>query len=244
MKRVVSGVVAISLCACSADPGYEPRYEPLESPRRVTSEPQPQPTTRSIEASRKDIAAMQLCADKFAHRLPKTSDQYAVMYDLAVTGDGITVKVKDSQISGMELEKCLTNVLERMEVPDSMTSASRVSPQSRSAMGVVQVIAPIALLPIVLVAGGVTILVGVTIVVAAEAIEALRRRRTWENECDAQRAECLMSNIADQPGGLFKHTLCHMCREYCVKSGGKWPSEIERFDGTIASCAYWRYTGN
>lgn len=190
MKRKLWGVVGVGLlCACSADPGYEPRYESHErsSEGRVET---PQVTTKSVEASPKLIAELQVCADRLAPTLPKTSDQYAVLYDLTMTGETIIAKVKDSMIAGTELEKCLAKVLEGMNIPDSAMRTSRVSSQSRSMVGVVQAAAaPIALLPIILVAGGFTILLGVTIYVAAEAvedvIEAVRKNRPkpTKNRC-------------------------------------------------------------
>ncbi len=189
MKRVVSGIVVVSLAACSADPGYEPRYEPQERPPLEAQPEPPKITTRSVEASRQDVAAMQLCADKFAPKLPNTATHYGIQYDLTLTGDGITAKVKDSQFPDTELEKCLTNVLKHMEITASMVSTSQVSPKSRSAVGIVQAAAaPIALLPIVLVAGGFTILLGVTIYVAVEAVEdvieaARRRPKPTKNRC-------------------------------------------------------------
>ncbi len=238
MKRVVSSVIAISLCACSADPGYEPRYEPQERLVEAQPEPQPQTTTSSIEAPSKLVSALQLCADRFAPKLPKTAEHYAIMYDVNVDGNGITAKVKDSQITGTELESCLTKVLERMEITESMVSTSRVSPKSRSVVGVVQAAAaPIALLPIILVAGGFTILLGVTIYVAVEAvedvIEAVRKYRPkptlnrcldaaagggilWENLCNAfsdsvDRAECWDKNLRSE----------QMKRNWCFAKFGK-----------------------
>jgi hypothetical protein len=114
-------------------------------------------------------------------RLPKTANHYAVQYHLDVDANGINADVKDSMIPGSELESCLTKVLERMEITESMVSTSSVSPTSRSVVGVVQAAAaPIALLPIILVAGGFTILLGVTIYVAVEAVEdVIEAARRW-----------------------------------------------------------------
>ena len=185
MKRVVSGLVAISLAACSADPGYEPRYEPQERPLEAQPEP-PQVTTRSIEASPKLVSALQLCADKFALRLPKSAEHYAIMYDVKMDGNGTTAKVKDSMFAGTELEACLTSVLEGMEVPDSVMSTSQVSPNSRSLNGTAWALAgPVSLLPIILVAFGYTIVIGVTIYVAVEIVEAAKkwRPKPTKNRC-------------------------------------------------------------
>ena len=186
MKKAISSLLAGALWSCSADPGYEPRHEPRESQPYVTEDRlKPAP---SLEAPRKTLGALQVCADRYAVRLSGKSDSYAVMVDLEVAGDGATAKVKDSMIPGTELETCLTNVLERMDIPDSV---ARTSPQSRSMVGVVQAVAaPIALAPIVLVAGGVTILVGVTIYVAAGTLDATRVERC-KLACDVVNRLCI-----------------------------------------------------
>ena len=244
MRRLLS--VFVALCGCSADPGYEPRYEPHES-HSSPEAAQPPTTTKSIEAPRKTIVALQACADKFALKLSGKADSYAVLYNLEATNDGITAKVKDSMISGSELETCLTQALERMEVPDEVVSASQVSPatsqvspQSRSMVGVVQVAAVvIALGPIVLVAGGVTILVGVSIVVAEEVAQALRRRKKWENDCQEELNKCLLTDLADEDGSVEGSRRCAMCWDECRKTKGTWPWKFEISSGKFVSCAYW-----
>jgi hypothetical protein len=180
MQKLGSGLLTVSLIACSADPGYEPRVEPKQSQPHVTSDFPRQSAATSIEAPQQLVVELQTCADKFALRLPKTANHYAVQYNLEVDGDGIKVKVKDSMISGSELESCLTKVFERMEITESMVSTSNVSPTSRSVVGIAQAAAPIALLPIILVAGGFTILLGVTIYVAVEAVEdVIEAAKRW-----------------------------------------------------------------
>jgi hypothetical protein len=241
MRKFVSSVVAMALCACSADPGYEPRYEPRES-LPVMSETRselPQTTTRSIEAPRKLVASLQLCADRFAPRFAgKSETHYAVRYDINIDGIDTTVKVNDSMIPGTELEAGVTNVLENMEIISSVPSISKFSPKSHALFGVVQAAAaPIALLPIILVAGGFTILLGVTIYVAAEAvedvIEAVRKYRPeptknrcldaaagggilWENLCNAftdsvDQAACWDKNLRSE----------QMKRNWCFARFGK-----------------------
>lgn len=96
------------------------------------------------------IAAMQVCADRFAPKLP--GESFAVMYDVNIGAHGNVVKVKDSMLDGSPLEHCLATALEQMDT--SMVQAN-VSPQSREMIGVVQALAaPVALAPIALVAAG------------------------------------------------------------------------------------------
>ena len=235
MKRLFCLVVA--LCACSADPGYEPRRE-LRKNQQSEQAAEFRTSTRSIEAPRQTIVALQVCADRFASKLSGKSDMYTVLYDLEVTSSGATAKVKDSMIPGSELETCLTRVLERMAVPEDVASTSHVSPQSRLFVGVVQAAAaPIALLPIVLISGGITILVSVSIYVAAEVVEALRRRPKWERDCQDQITACLASDLADKRGSVFGSSRCLMCGEFCKKTKGTWPSTVE-IGGVEVSCWY------
>ena len=177
MKRLLKSLITVGLMGCASDPGYE--YRP--SPEVVVSEPQPR-ATEPPAAPGKTIAELQACADRYALRL--SVDSAAIRYD--IEAKPYSVKIKDSMMSGSALEACLTRALEDMELTPNILDAPRVSPQSRSSLGVVQAAAaPIALLPIVLVAGGVTILVGVTIYVGAEAIDAVGkyRRRPNKNRC-------------------------------------------------------------
>jgi len=200
MKKLLSSAVVLTLFGCGSDPGYSviSRSNDTLSEARTT-------TPESPEAPRETIVALQTCVDHYAYRL--SSDSYAVMFDIEATGSGgiTAVKVKDSMVSGSDMEACLTRALEHMNVPDTAIHAQHVSSPSRSMVGVVQVAAaPIALLPIVLVAGGVTILVGVAIYVGAEVIEAARRRpKPSLNRCHdaAAGGETLWGEFCRDVGG-------------------------------------------
>jgi hypothetical protein len=79
----------------------------------------------------------------------------------------------------------------------SLAMRRDVSSQSRSVMGVVQAAAaPIALTPIVLFAGSVTILIGVTIYVASEAVDAVSEAQ----RCRAVKEQCIIH--CSGPAGL------------------------------------------
>jgi hypothetical protein len=214
VKKVGASLVAVAvaLCSCSADPGYEPRYEPQQSLPHIIPEAAQLQTTKSPEAPRKTVVALQVCADRYALRLSGKSDSYAVLYNLEVTGSGNTVNVHDSMIPSSELEACMTNVLERMVVPDSVSSTPQASPKSRSMVGIVQVAAaPIALLPIVLVAAGVTILVGVTIYVATESLKEKERCKTVKADCIQSCTDGFMPS--GQPDGMPFHECLRKCLE-------------------------------
>ena len=176
MKTLLKTFMTIGLMGCASDPGYEPRTRPDVS----VSESQLR-TAQSPEAPRKTVREMQACAER--HALRSSADSVAILIDIEATTS--TVKIKDSMISGSALEACLARALEHMDLSAAAVNAPHVSPQSRASLGVVQVAAaPIALAPIVLVAAGVTILVGVTIYVATEAL-------TEKERCKKVKAECL-----------------------------------------------------
>lgn len=203
---------------------------------------------------------LQACVDEYGGQL---DDQpYRITARVKVNTNH---RVTDVFVTGVperapDFESCTRVALSDMAIPESlfqlrpdeilgMTDSPAVSTRKEMATPAVVVIGVVYLLgEFAAQYGGYVILFAVSVELVKEAsedvAEALRRRRRWENDCDAQRTECLMSDIADQSGGLFKHTLCHLCRETCVKSGGTWPTEVERFDGTMASCAYWRHRGN
>lgn len=182
-KRLWAGIVGLALCSCGSDPGYEPSYSGSARHNDVLSQPRAL-AAPSPEAPRETVEALQTCVDRLAPNL--SPDHYAILFDLEATKNGqvTSVKIKDSMLGGSELEVCLTDALEQMNVPASAMNAQHgVTPRSRGMVGVVQAAAaPIALLPIVLVVGGVTILAVVTISVASgtdvnDVIDAARRRR-------------------------------------------------------------------
>ena len=158
MRKVPSAFVGLALSGCGAasDGGYEVIYRGSNTPNVSASEDRqdlPRANTRSIEAPREVITAMQLCADRFAPKL--RGESFAVLFDIEVTKTGNTVKAKDSMLDGSPLEPCLANALERMDTSTAVNVQPNVSPQSRAAVGVVQALAaPIALAPIALVGAG------------------------------------------------------------------------------------------
>jgi len=171
MKKLVSGVVALALFGCASDPGHGGGGN--RSNVFLTEAGRARPA--SVDTPSETLAELQTCVDQLAQKV--SPDMYAVLFDITATDDGKvgTVKVNDSMIAGNDIEKCLQKVLSQMDMPAAATN--HLSSHARSTMGVVQAAAaPIALLPIVLVAGGVTILVGVTIYAGTEVIEAARRR--------------------------------------------------------------------
>jgi hypothetical protein len=221
MKRLISSLIGLTLLGvgCGSDPGYEVNQGRSLS-HRVEAEERPDlPRTNvmaSIEAPRKTIVALQKCAERYSVMSTQTS--LAVLFDIEATADGKpnAVKVKDSMLGGNALEHCIAGELERMSIP-SAAMKHNVSSQSRSVVGVVQAAAaPIALAPIVLVAGTVTILLGITIYVAAEAVDAVSEAQ----RCRAVKEQCInhCSGSAGLPapgGGRFRR-----CMHDCMQAQG------------------------
>jgi hypothetical protein len=193
-KRLWAGVVGLALCSCGSDPGYEPSYGGGSTATSFFASEPRGATSASPEAPRETVTAMQTCADRLAPSL--SPDHYAILFDVESTKGGqvTKVKIKDSMLGGSELEACLTSALEQMAVPASATRTQKtgVTPDSRGIVGVAQAAAaPIALVPILLVVGGVTILAVVTVSVASgnvtvdDVLDAARRtrRKPTKNRC-------------------------------------------------------------
>lgn len=223
MRKVLWGLVGLTWVGCGAasDPGYEPSYGG-STRSSILSERPPLPPA-SPEASPKIIAALQVCVDRFAPQLSKP-DYYAVVYDVTIDVSATTAKVRESQIPESELEGCVTSVLERMGVKDIVAPSvptSQVSPQSRSMVGIVQALAaPVALVPIVLVSVGVTILVAATIHVVAHAVDDVQK----EKERCKQVKEFCISKCTDEtlPTGTFNGDPFFQCRRRCLEAANCW----------------------
>ena len=138
------------------------------------------------------------CANEGAHRL--TGDTvFGISVDVEVTESGSVraAKVRESMLPDGGMEACMVSALEAMSVPLSvmarLTSPS-ISSESRGYMGDVTILGgAVNLLPIVIVAAGVTILVAITVHAADDLVEAIKRRRKVEKMCAQLRDQCLSS---------------------------------------------------
>src|SRR5262249_49553329 len=116
------------------------------------------------EAPDETIARLKDCADEGAAALSRS--HYAIPFVVAVTERGWvrTAKVREPRIPDHGMEACMADALEAMPVPLSvrarLVSLQPVSPGSREYMGDVFLLGgAVSLVPIVLVAAGVTIVV-------------------------------------------------------------------------------------
>jgi hypothetical protein len=135
------------------------------------------------------------------------------------------VNLRDSTLREPSLEACLKRALAAMSVPEEALRLRGTKPvsggestySSRADVGIVQAAAAaIAFLPMVIVAGGVTILVGVTIYVATEALKEMERCKKVLEFCIAK---CTKEAI---PSGSLSGDPFFKCRKECLDAANCW----------------------
>ncbi|MDC3953039.1 hypothetical protein KEG38_04245 [Polyangium jinanense] len=186
------------------------------------------------------VARLEACAEHGAARL--TDTHYAIMFDVDVTADGQVdkVEVRESLINDREIVSCMEDALHGMSLPGVVTSlrssgpvyGGSVSPDGRAPMGhpaAAAAAAAVNLVPILIVAAGVTIVVALTVHVAeevVEAVEAAGRRRAVERRCQALLDECLDNpwQPKEEKEIYGNKKDCHGCYMEC-KNHNRWPEE-------------------
>jgi hypothetical protein len=147
------------------------------------------------------VAELRACAEKSKARLKEST--YAFQFTVEVTEDGHAgrVRLKDSSPSDGEMESCMIGVLKDMQVPPSVVQAltpqaeaEAVSPGSRGLVGnpLAGGLIFVELVPVLVVAAGVTVIVGLSVYLAKEAIEAARwsRYKSCSDQHDRDRERC------------------------------------------------------
>ena len=138
------------------------------------------------------VRAMTACVEAMNHQSAEPS--HAFQYNLGTNEEGkvLEVNLRDSTLREPSLEACFKRALAAMDVPKNVLRSRGSRPFSggessyspRAELGIVQAAAaPIALLPMVIVAGGVTILVGVTIHVISESVKERERCKKVKQGC-------------------------------------------------------------
>jgi hypothetical protein len=95
------------------------------------------------------------------------------------------------------------------------------------------------LVPALLIAGGVTIIVGVAIYASEKVIEKIKRARG--QDCDTQLTACLHTSLADLPGEGAGSSRCLLCYHVCTQDDA-WPSvAYSRTNGRPLRCDYWNH---
>ncbi|MDC3962304.1 hypothetical protein [Polyangium jinanense] len=186
----------------------------------------------SVPAS--TVARLTECAEQGAGRL--TDTHYAIMFDVAVKEDGEIheAKIRESLIGDREIESCMTQALLAMSLPGVVTplrpsatvSRGTMSPDARVPMGNVLVL-PVAvnLVPIVLVAAGVTIVVAVTV----HAISGLATRDdATDEEAEKERCKKVLEKCIEKctreaiPSGSPSGDPFFKCRRQCLQAENCW----------------------
>jgi hypothetical protein len=163
-----------------------------------------------------------------------TGTSHAIIYfEADVDEDGRVgrVEIRDSAIGDRGIESCMVGVLEAMLVPRyilrGMLASGSVSPASRGMVGNALVVgAAVNLVPIVIVAAGVTIVVAITFHGAEVVAEAISKKK--EEACMRLNIACLEN--PDQPewnrelyGGKKD---CLSCYRRCINEKRGWPDEM------------------
>jgi hypothetical protein len=94
----------------------------------------------------------------------------------------------------------------------------------------------IALADLIIEAGGVTILFAISLTLAEEVVEAIRRKPRWVEECDEHQTACLASALQRKWGSVHGSSRCLACRDKCNEADG-WPQEI-KLGEKLVSCVY------
>jgi hypothetical protein len=203
-------------CGGSQETSHEPLHHESDGPT----------------APKYTVDQLSACAKQGAARM--TDGSHALIsFDADVDESGRVgrVEIRDSAIGDQGIESCMVGVLEAMLVPRYLLRGmflwQPVSPASRGMVGNALVVgAAVNLVPIVIVAAGVTIIVALTFHVAEEAAEAISQRA--EKKCAKLRNECLEN--PKQPewnrGDFGEHKDCGACYRDCVHhSKGVWPEK-------------------
>lgn len=181
---------ALGLCCWAGGCSNSPRFSASLSPSPPDGLTAPPSTVEQLSE----------CANHGTSQFTDTN--YAIMFDLEAAADGdiLQAKITDSMLGDGEMESCMARALEEMELP-SVTRAMRshklgsngkASAQSRPQIGNVLVLGgPINLVPILVVAGGVTILVAVAIYVVSDSTAASDDPTSAGPDCKKEKERCL-----------------------------------------------------
>jgi hypothetical protein len=185
------------------------------------------------------VSKLQACVDRI--RDPRHEIKYAFQFHVEVAEDGHVARVKHKGASPTDpgIESCLADALEGMRVPASAVEAltrqweeaEAVSPSSRALMGepvslgaaLLAALAGVELAPVVIVAGVVTVAVGVTVYVGEEVIDTIKYRRKRNDKCtkmfvrcQALGPPCTTFLRGCGAGGLSP---CAACNDACLVEG-------------------------
>ncbi len=194
------------------------------------------PIREGPHAPNKTIARLRECVEEHGGDLGGRGFEFH--YDVKVDEEGRVASVK-SDVFHADFNGCTRAALRAMEVPPELLLTWMSQPlargdgQTNKARGLVGnlviVGVSVALAPIIIKAGGVTILFMITVAIAEDVVEAIRRRRTKKDECTDGYVECMDSRVGDEMGNNWNTSRCETCRERCRREGS-WPSQVIIWD--------------
>lgn len=165
-------------------------------------------------------AALTACVEEGVGRIK--DKHYAVLFNVTSTSDGHvdSATVRDSMLADRGIESCMAHVLAGMSLPESITtfrppvplSMTEVAPGSRGLVGNVAALGGVLvnLVPIVITAAGVTILVGIGVLIYRDAKDRERCRKVTQQCID----KCTDERIPSyDPGGNPFHRCVKECKE-------------------------------
>jgi hypothetical protein len=219
MANLVACTIVAAQMALGCGGGQEePLHVRHESAPRSMTEP-----GTSVEVPDATAREMKACVEGMYYQSAEPS--HAFQYNLGANEQGkvLEVKLRDSTLRDAPLEACFERALAAMEVPKDVlrirgekpVSGGKSTTSSRADVGIVQAAAaPIAFLPIVLVAGGVTILVGVSIYVVAHAVDDVKAE---QERCKKVKQGCIDDCSDDTLDDGFHEPMFSRCVRSCME---------------------------
>jgi len=192
------------------------------------------------------IVRLRECVEEYGPDLPGLNFRFN--YKVQIDENGRALHVK-SDVFHADLDGCTKMALRAMQISPEVLAPWLSQPiaqgngQTKGARGVVGNVIilgmAIALGDIIINAGGITVIIAISLAMAEDVVEAIRRRPRpepdEEKSCTQHLSDCLMSDVASKKGSVWKHTLCRSCFERC--RDGEWPASIN-LAGRTESCYY------
>jgi hypothetical protein len=200
------------------------------------------------------IERIQGCTVEFAPEFSWYKHAH-VNANVEIDEDGLIQEVTTEGVpaSSPDFGACARQVLREMAVPGALlqTLKAQLEAQKKTA-GQPQAGGNLAGHPIVLVIAGVTLVfsdvvvqvAGITVLFTVtlelkDSVEALRRRRGKDprDKCTDYYEECVASELFRRLGNHLGQSRCDLCRAWCRKNNGDWPSQVPHGDD-YGTCAY------
>ncbi|TKD09909.1 hypothetical protein [Polyangium fumosum] len=190
------------------------------------------PTEGALPAS--TVHALQACAEKHAGRLGRHA--YEVDFQVELTDNRVSkVTPKGPRLDDAGLEGCMLDVLRTMADagytpnPDELISHGGLLP-SRGLLANVSVISQlIRLAPLIVSASGVTIVVGVAVLVVAAAVSL---KDAADEDAEKERCKKVLEGCIEKctreaiPSGSPSGDPFFKCRRDCLEAGNCWGMKL------------------